>query len=437
MTGTVPQKFQQLLLEETWRWYGQTDPVTLDDVKQSGATGIVTALHQCQIGEVWSIEAIEARKQELAAKGFTWSVVESVPVHETIKLGKPERAKFIEAYKQTVINLGKCGVRRICYNFMPVLDWTRTDLQRRWPDGSEALAYDADELAAFDLFILKREGAEASYSETQKERAKAILESMNDEQRLALQQNIIAGLPGRMVEAYSVEQFRDAINEYKDITSEQIRENLAFFLREVIPVCEQAGVYMAIHPDDPPRPILGLPPACSTRDDVAALLSAVDSPHNGITLCVGTYASSPKNNVEEMAKEFASRTHFVHLRNVTKTLPPSPETGDGPAGCTFLESDHLGGDVNMYSVMLTMLQEKQRRVREGWGEMANIPFRPDHGHKMLDDLNGKKTNPGYTCIGRLRGLAELRGLQVGIACSGFVKAAEEPNEPDTKRSKLG
>ena len=364
---------------------------------------------------------------------------------------------------------------------MPVLDWTRTDLTRRWPDGSEALAYDADDLAAFDLFILKREGAEKEYEASALARTQAIFEKMTEKDKNVLQQNIIAGLPGRMVEAYTVEEFRDAVAQYKNVSTTQIRENLAYFLKSIIPTCEEAGVYMAIHPDDPPRPILGLPPACSTRDDVAALLKAADSKHNGITLCVGTYASSPQNKasmgygvtvgdcgwlllvvrccqalfikvewpcvppahfcedyipkavvvslyckqaatkhvkhgqasqtlirktrrfipfchfpivpleVEEMAKEFASRTHFVHLRNVTKEMPPAPETGLGPAGCTFTESDHLGGDVDMYSIMLTMLQEKQRRKAEGWEEMAEIPFRPDHGHKMVDDMNlGRK-----------------------------------------------
>eukprot|EP00440_Ansanella_granifera_P035224 gb/GFBE01038207.1/.p1 GENE.gb/GFBE01038207.1/~~gb/GFBE01038207.1/.p1 ORF type:complete len:435 (+),score=129.59 gb/GFBE01038207.1/:1-1305(+) len=429
----VQAKLKDLLLEETWRWYGPSDPVTLADVKQSGATGIVTALHQVPIGEVWSEDAIKERISELEKSGFTWSVVESVPVHESIKLGKPERSKYIEAYKQTVRNLGKCGVRRICYNFMPVLDWTRTDLTRRWPDGSEALVYEADELAAFDLYMLKREGAEQEYGDAAKARAKAVFDRMDDAAKQTLQQTVIAGLPGRMVEAYSIEEFRAAIGEYKNISRAQMRENLAYFLQEVIPVCEEAGVYMAIHPDDPPRPILGLPPACSTRDDVAELLKAVDSKYNGITLCVGTYASSPQNNVEEMAKEFAPRTHFVHLRNVTKELPPAPETGLGPAGCTFMESDHLGGDVDMHSIMLTMLNEKQRRVAEGWGDMANIPFRPDHGHKMLDDMKGKKTNPGYTCIGRLRGLAELRGLQVGIAGSGLVKPVAA--EPSAKKAR--
>mmetsp|Transcript_46049 Transcript_46049/g.103590 ORF Transcript_46049/g.103590 Transcript_46049/m.103590 type:complete len:432 (+) Transcript_46049:70-1365(+) len=412
-----------LLLEETWRWYGPQDPVTLADIKMAGATGIVTALHQVPIGEVWSVEAITERKAMLEDSGFTWSVVESVPVHETIKLGKPERAGFVEAYKQTVRNLGQCGVRRICYNFMPVLDWTRTVLDFRYPDGSEALLYDADELAAFDIFMLKREGAEASYDAPALARAKAAWARMDEDAKHRLQSNVIAGLPGRMVEAYTIEEFRAAVAEYKNVTREQMRENLAHFLREVVPVAEEAGVYLCIHPDDPPRPIMGLEPACSTREDVAALLSAVDSNHNGITLCVGTYASSPKNNVEEMCKEFASRTHFVHLRNVRKTLPPAPETGLGPAGCTFVESDHLDGDVDMYSIMLTMLLERQRREAEGWGDMADIPFRPDHGHKMVDDLKGKRTNPGYTCIGRLRGLAELRGLQQGIARSGAVSAA--------------
>lgn len=420
-----PPATSLLLLEETWRWYGPNDPVTLDDIKQAGATGIVNALHEVPIGEVWSKEAILERKALIEAKGFTWSVVESVPVHEDIKLGKPDCGKYYEAYKETVRNLGACGVRRICYNFMPVLDWTRTDLSRRWFDGSEALAYDADELAAFDLFMLKRDGAEASYPEAAKARAKAIFDAMDESARQQLQNNLIAGLPGRMVEAYTLEKFRDAIGQYKNVSAEHIREHLARFLREVIPACEQAGVYMAIHPDDPPRPILGLPPACSSREDVAALLAAYDSPHNGITLCVGTYASSPKNNAEEIAKEFATRTHFVHLRNVEKVLPPAPETGVEAAGCTFIESDHLDGDVDMHSVLLTMLRERRRREREGWGDMAAIPFRPDHGHKMLDDMKGKKTNPGYSCLGRLRGLAELRGLQRGIALSGLADEAPE------------
>lgn len=420
------------MLEETWRWYGPNDPVSLADIKQAGATGIVNALHEVAIGEVWSVEAIKERKSIIETGGFRWSVVESVPVHESIKLGKPERVGYIENYKKTVQNLGACGVRCICYNFMPVLDWSRTDLSRRWPDGSEALAYDADEMAAFDLFILKREGAEASYGDAEKARAKVIFDALDEAGRQQLQSNLIAGLPGKMVEAYSIEQFRSVIAEYQGVTPEMIRANLAHFLHEIIPTCEQAGVYMAIHPDDPPRPILGLPPACSTRDDVAALLAAADSKHNGITLCVGTYASSPVNNVEAMCKEFASRTHFIHLRNVRKTMPPAPETGRGSAGCTFVESDHLDGDVDMFSIMLIMLKERQRREREGWGEMASIPFRPDHGHKMVDDLKGKKTNPGYSCIGRLRGLAELRGLQIGIARSGLVDADEEPSVKKAK-----
>jgi len=422
------------LLEETWRWYGPKDPITLADVKQTGATGIVTALHEVAVGEAWTVAAIQERKALIECVGLTWSVVESVPVHETIKLGKPERTEYIEAYKESIRNLGQCGIRRICYNFMPVCDWTRTDLRRAWPDGSEALAFDAEEFAAFDLFMLQREGAASGYDGAQVERARALYERMDEGQRRQLQENIIAGLPGKMVEAYTLEEFRAAIGEYRGVTAEKIRENLAHFLREVVPVCQEAGVYLAIHPDDPPRPILGLPAACSTRDDVVALLSAVDSRHNGITMCVGTYASSPRNDVEAMCAEFASRTHFVHLRNVTKSLPPAPETGNGPAGCTFSESDHLDGDVDMYAVMTTMLKERLRREREGWGEMAQIPFRPDHGHKMLDDLGGKKTNPGYTCIGRMRGLAELRGMQRAIARCVDVSDASEPS---AKRARAG
>jgi len=423
-----------ILLEETWRWFGPKDPISLADIKQGGVTGIVTALHEVPIGDLWTEEAINARKAEIEAAGMYWSVVESVPVHESIKLGNAERDGFIETYKQCVRNLGKCGVTRLCYNFMPVLDWTRTDLSFDYGDGKRALRYDSDEMAVFDICILKREGAEAGYSSSQIERAKGLFAGMSAEKQQQIQDNVLAGLPGMMVEAYTLETFRGVISQYSSKTPADIRANLAYFLRAVAPVAEEAGVYLCIHPDDPPRPILGLPPAVSTADDIRALLATSDSKHNGITMCVGTYASSPANDVEAMVEEFASRTHFVHLRNVRKTLPPPPENGmPGGSGCTFDESDHLGGDVDMYRVMLTMLKERQRRQSSGWGDAGDIPFRPDHGHQMLDDLSGKKTNPGYSNLGRLRGLAELRGLQLGIA-RAVLGGAEEA--PISKRRKV-
>lgn len=426
-------------LEQTWRWYGPNDPVTLADIKQAGATGIVTALHQIPVGEVWPVEAIAERRDMIVAAGMRWSVVESIPVHEEIKSGGARRDTYIANYKQSITNLGACGVTKLCYNFMPVIDWTRTDLERAWPDGSKALAFDFLDFAAFELHILCRPGAEADYDGAQRAEAARRFEAMDDAARLRLQHNIIAGLPGKMVEAYTLAAFQKALDAYGKIGPAELRGNLAYFLRAVVPSAAAAKVLMAIHPDDPPQPLLGLPRVVSTADDVQApphdrmrlalapqrallcpacaallycaalrcaqaLLDAVDDTHNGITFCVGSYGSNQQNNVEAMAERFAKRTHFLHFRNVIK---------DGPS---FVESDHLDGDVDMFSIMSTFLKERARRVAEGW-EDADLPFRPDHGHQMIDDLNGKKTNPGYTCIGRLRGLAELRGLEEGIVRS--------------------
>lgn len=392
-------------LEQTWRWYGARDPVTLFDVKQAGATGIVTALHEIACGEVWPVEAIIARRDEITAAGLRWSVVESVPVHEEIKRGGPQKDVFINNYKQTLANLGECGIHKLCYNFMPVIDWTRTDLERAWPDGSRALAFDATDFAAFELHILKRPGAEADFDEDMRGRAARRFELMDAEARLTLQHNIIAGLPGKMVEAYTLSDFQAALDAYANLKPADLRANLAYFLRAVIPAAAAANVLMAIHPDDPPTPLLGLPRVVSTADDVQALLDAVDDRHNGLTFCVGSFGSNTINKVEEMAERFASRTHFLHFRNVIKD------------GESFVESDHLDGDVDMFSIFSTFLRERARRVADGWSD-SELPFRPDHGHKMLDDLApGKPTNPGYTAIGRLRGLAELRGLQEGIVRS--------------------
>jgi len=391
-------------LEETWRWYGPKDSVSLLDVKQAGATGIVTALHDIPTGEVWPVEAILARKAEIESLGMRWSVVESVPVHESIKQMAPGCERFIANYQQTVRNLGRCGIGKLCYNFMPVIDWTRTDLERDWFDGSKALAFDLDDFAAFDLHVLQRPAAKTAYSAERVRSATERFSKMSAADARALQTAIVAGLPGRMVEAYSLDDFREALAKYDNIDAAGLRDNLHKFLREVIPVAAEAGVLMAIHPDDPPMPLLGLPRVVSTEADVAGLLGAVDDVHNGITFCVGSYGSHPENDVEGMARRFAKRTHFVHLRNVRK------DDKDG----SFTEADHLTGDVDMFDVMTTFLDERRRRCAEGWSD-AMLPFRPDHGHQMLGDLDAtKKANPGYTAIGRLRGLAELRGLQEGI-----------------------
>ena len=394
-----------IAMEQTWRWYGPKDPVTLAHVKQSGATGIVTALHDVPIGEVWTVDAIGERKAMIEAAGLSWSVVESIPVHEAIKQGvEPERTKLIENYRQSIANLGKCGVKRLCYNFMPVIDWTRTDLELEWSDGSRALAFDIIAFAAFELHILKRAGAELDYDEATKARAAERFAKMEEDERALLSQTVTAGMPGRMVEALNLEQFRTALEAYSKIDADALRSNLRHFLQQVVPAAQEAGVYMALHPDDPPMPLLGLPRVVSTDADIEYVLASHESVHNGLTFCVGSYGSNKENAVEAMAEKHAGRTHFVHLRNVRRL--------DGSG--SFVESDHLDGEVDMFKVVRTFTREVARRTAEGWTE-AGLPFRPDHGHKMLDDLDaGKKTNPGYTAIGRLRGLAELRGLQEAI-----------------------
>lgn len=392
-------------MEETWRWYGPNDPVTLADVRQSGATGIVTALHEIPMGVVWPVEDIMERKALIEASGLVWSVVESVPVHEAIKQGLPSRDEYIEAYAQTVRNLGVCGITRVCYNFMPVIDWTRTELEREWSDGSRALAFDFGDFTAFDLHILKRPGAQADYDEPTRARAAERFAAMSEERRAALARTVTMGLPGAMTKPLaSLDGFQAALDAYAEISAPQLREHLAHFLRGVVPAAEEAGVYLALHPDDPPLPLLGMPRVVSTNADLEYLLGAVDSVHNGLCFCVGSFASSDVNDVEAMAEQHAARTNFVHLRNVRREGPKS-----------FVESDHLDGEVDMFRVVRCMMRERGRRAAAGWKD-TGIPFRPDHGHKMLSDLGeGKRTNPGYTTIGRLRGLAELRGIQEAIA----------------------
>lgn len=385
---------------QSWRWFGPEDPVTLDHVRQAGASGIVTALHHIYDGRAWTPEDIAERKAMIEKAGLVWSVCESIPVHTSIKLRSGPYRQYIDSWKTSLANLGRGGVPMVCYNFMPVVDWTRTDLLYRMPTTGYALRFDMVEFVAYDAFVLKRKGAEENYDADLLEKAHSRLAGLSESDIATLEKNIIAGLPGGE-DSYDREGIRRRIAMFDEVGPEQMRANLVEFIREITPVAEDLGVRLGIHPDDPPFSLFGLPRVVSTAEDFRAILAASDSLANGMTFCAGSLGSRRDNDVSAMAKEFAERINFVHLRNVSVEPDRS-----------FNESEHLGGDVDMVDLIVTLRREERRRTAEGRAD-AVIPMRPDHGHLLADDI-GKKTNPGYSLIGRLKGLAELRGIITAV-----------------------
>jgi mannonate dehydratase len=388
-------------MEQTMRWYGPKDPVSLADIRQSGATGIVSALHHVPNGAIWSRDEIRKRKDIIEAAGLVWSVVESVPVHENIKTRSANYREYIENYKKTIINLAEEGVHIICYNFMPILDWTRTELAWSLPNGAKALRFEKKEVVAFDLLILKRPGAENDYSPEEIEAAKSFFDKASSDSIKRIQDNILKGLPGSE-EGYSIEEFQAALDTYQGIGHQELSSNLQLFLDEILPVAEKADVKMAIHPDDPPFNIFGLPRVVSTAADMRRMINDNDSAHNGFTFCTGSYGVRNDNDLPKMVEEFGEYIHFIHLRATTRD-----------AEGNFYEDNHLEGDVPMEAVIHEILKVQKNRG-------LSIPMRPDHGHQMLDDIQKPIINPGYTAIGRLKGLAEIRGVEAGLIYAGLV-----------------
>jgi mannonate dehydratase len=387
-------------LAQTFRWFGPSDPVTLDAIKQTGATGIVTALHHIPAGDTWSLNEIEKRKAIIENSGFKWSVVESVNIHEDIKIGTGGRDRYIANYKETLKNLSQAGINIVCYNFMPVLDWTRTHLDYRLPNNASALRYHAPAIAAFDLFILQRENAFNEFTPEQQQAAKVYLDSLSADEKKLLLNTVLAGLPGTD-EVFTVDEFKVYLEKYRAVDEAKLKENLAYFLKAIIPYAEELGIKMCIHPDDPPFPILGLPRVVKNEADLTDIVNMYRSPANGITLCTGSLGANAANDIPGIITRLGQHIHFLHLRNVNREA-------DG----SFYEADHLAGSTDMFAVMKSIIMEQLKRADAGRADIS-IPMRPDHGHKILDDFN-YNTYPGYSVIGRLKGLAELRGLELGI-----------------------